>query len=397
MAERMVIFFVDDEDRILSGLRRMLHSQQDHWDMHFFNSGADALAALDLIEPDIVVSDMRMPHMNGAELLDQIKTKLPHCICFILSGFSEKEMILNTIKSADQFLAKPCDPKLLVSILQKAVASKHMLNSQVIQKIKDVQQLPSLPMIYTQLSQKISEANCTFEDIDRIIRQDIAMTAKVLKLVNSAFFGLRKSISSIKQALVYLGIDVIKSIVLASKLFDQFSEEETHEFQLNEIFRHSMHVGVLASQFIADTALPPDYSEVVFMGGLLHDVGKLVLIRNFPNEYREILRLNQEVGSIIEAERKILDVDHAMAGGYLMSVWNIQNDIVNAIQFHHQPRDSSSSTLDLLTLVHVANLMEQGQMEQINHDYLQGIGGIAPLENWQAKEKEFKEKIEGNV
>lgn len=240
------ILFVDDEPNILDGLRRMLRSMRNEFDLHFSRSGKEALEIMEKNEFDVVVSDMRMPGMDGAELMAEIMYRYPHSIRIMLTGQADEESILQTVGVVHQFLAKPCDPESLKNILVRASAlHRLMVDGKLKDIISSIDALPSLPTVYAKLQEKLRQPEASLDDVGEIISQDIAMTAKILQLVNSSFFGLYQKVESPSRAVKLLGLDTIKALVLGSQIFSEI-KISGGLFSAESLWRHSMTVGTLS-------------------------------------------------------------------------------------------------------------------------------------------------------
>jgi CheY-like chemotaxis protein len=238
------ILFVDDEELLLKGLQRMLRSMRHEWEMRFVDNGQ---AALDLIQKetfDAVITDMQMPGMSGIQLLETVMQEYPDIVRIILSGQLDQEMILKTVRSAHQHLSKPCDADLLKATLAQAFGLRDLLADENIQKlVSRIESLPSLPSLYLEIMEELQSANTSFKKIGVIIAKDVGMTAKILQMVNSAFFGLRRQISNPQDAVSYLGFETIKSLVLSAKIFSQFDQKKLPGFSLDNLWNHSMLTG----------------------------------------------------------------------------------------------------------------------------------------------------------
>jgi len=202
------ILFVDDEPLILQGLKRMLRGLRSEWDMTFVQSGAEALEKMVGAPFDVIVSDMRIPEMDGSQLLDTVKHRYPNMVRVVLSGHSEEEMIMKTVKSAHQFISKPCNAETLKSTISRMFALREVLTQEGLKRlVSRIESLPSLPSLYTQVVELIQSPNSSIKKIGEVISKDLAMTAKILQLVNSAFFGIPRQISNPAQAVGLLGLD----------------------------------------------------------------------------------------------------------------------------------------------------------------------------------------------
>ena len=217
------LLFVDDESKVLQGLQRQLRSMRHEWDMHFADTGGKALDFMASNRVDVLVSDMMMPEMDGAELLTEVSKRHPNTVRIILSGHADREAVLRLVGPAHQCLSKPCDAEELRTAVGRAFALRDLLsNEQLKQLATRIECLPTLPALYQQLTEELRKENSSMERIGEIISRDIGMTTKILQLVNSAFFGLSQSISSPAEAVMYLGLSTVRSLVLSIQVFSQF-------------------------------------------------------------------------------------------------------------------------------------------------------------------------------
>ncbi len=219
------ILFVDDEVFVLDGLKRMLRRMRSQWEMEFVDSGESALSTMSQREYDVIVSDMRMPNMNGAELLNEVKDRHPHTIRFILSGYSDKDLILKSLDATHQYLAKPCDPETLKTRILRATTLQESISNDALKNlISQLGELPTLPALYEAILRTLREPDISAERLSDLIKKDIGMTAKILKFANSGYVGLKRKISSVIDAVSYLGIDYIRSIILTIGAFGRLKK-----------------------------------------------------------------------------------------------------------------------------------------------------------------------------
>jgi DNA-binding NarL/FixJ family response regulator len=212
--------FVDDEPLVLSGLRRMLRSLRHDWDMSFANSGKEALALLDELNFAVVVSDMRMPEMDGATLLNEVAIRHPDVARLVLSGHAELDAIMRAVRPAHQFLAKPCDPKLLERALQR-IHNVRLDDEQgeICNRLGAHRRLPSPQERIDDLRASLQKTPIDLTEVGEIVCGDIAMSAQVLRLVNAAFFGPPTKTFDPKRAVSILGADIMKSLLDDVELF----------------------------------------------------------------------------------------------------------------------------------------------------------------------------------
>jgi HD-like signal output (HDOD) protein len=386
------ILFVDDETMILQGLQLMLRSMRANWEMEFVDSAEAALRLLEQKPVDVIVSDMRMPGMNGAELLTEVMKRHPTTVRLILSGYADKDLILQCVGSTHQYLAKPCNADSLKATIARASRLEDSFrNGRLKTLVCRMDSLPSIPALYLQLVEKTSRADSSLEEIGAIVSRDIGMTAQILKLANSAFFGLGRQLSSAGEAVSYLGLDTIKSLVLSAHAFSQFEKAETGSLKIESLWSHSLQVASFAKRISKLENQDPQAVEEAFTAGMLHDIGKLVLAVNLPNEYTEATRLAHSGVELPLAEHQVFGADHADVGGYLIGLWGLPVPVVEAVALHHCPSRAMQTPFSPLTSVHAANVLELQRPESVNgapaprldSEYLGRVGVSSRLDAWR--------------
>jgi putative nucleotidyltransferase with HDIG domain len=195
--------------------------------------------------------------------------------------------------------------------------------------------------------------------VGEIISKDVGMSAKILQLVNSSFFGLTAHVSSPARAVSLLGLETVKALVLGVKIFSQFSGSDLPGYSIANLWNHSLATACLAKNLAEHLKLQQPEVDDSFLGGLLHDIGKLVLLDRLPAVCHEVLRVQSSAGSpLFDAEQEIMGTTHAQVGAYLLGIWGFSESIVEPIAFHHHPGDSSNHNPGILTAVHLANGFE---------------------------------------
>jgi HD-like signal output (HDOD) protein/CheY-like chemotaxis protein len=384
------LLFVDDEPLVLGGLRRALRGLHGEWDMHFVESADAALKALDEQPYDAVITDMRMPRMDGAELLDLVKERHPNVIRLVLSGQASRASVLRAIAPAHQFLSKPCEPEELVARIAQALAMRDMLSSGPIKTaVSRLRTLPSMPAIYEEMTAALHAEDPSIAHIEAIISKDASMAAKILQLANSAFIGANSRISSMVHAISLIGLENIRTLVLSVHIFSQFDGNSGVDAFLPALWDHGLKVAKLAREIARAENCPKATLEESFTAGLLHDIGKIVFLAEMSKEYRPIA-LGTARGSIVVLELEHLGCTHAQVGAYLMSIWGLPVPLVRAVAFHHCPLDSAESHFSSLTAVHVADALATAtDPAPVNHDneldlnYLDRLGLRIRAEVWR--------------
>lgn len=257
--------------------------------------------------------------------------------------------------------------------------------------VGEVDTLPSVPGIYLQLVEEMKNPDTNFKAVGALIGHDVAMTAKILQLVNSAFFGFYRSITSIDHAVGILGMKMIRSLVLSVKVFSQFDAAKAQFFQIDRLMSHSVATGALARMIARAQCKDAALADDAFMGGMMHDVGKVVLAERATEAYTRAVRLAADRGiSVRQAEREVLGLSHEDVGGYILAHWGLPPTIIDCAAFHHRPSFSATRVFGALCLVHVANVLDHrehgGDKARIRQDldlaYLTEIGMVDRLDKW---------------
>ena len=385
------ILFVDDEPKILQGLQRMLRSMRHEWSMEFAIGGQEALEMLEKSVFDVVVTDMRMPGMDGSKLLMEVMKKYPGIIRIVLSGQTDQEIFLSSASVVHQFLSKPCDTESLITTIARTCALQDLLKNEELRKlVMQTGTVPSLSELYTEIIGLLKLPNVPIEKIGRIISKDIGMTAKILQLVNSAFYSLRRRISDPAEAAVILGLNTIKALVLSHHMFTQFDQAKTPWFSPNTLWKHSFCTGLYAKQITKIEGWPAKMTDDALSAGMLHDLGILALISNLPDDYQRALQLVREKDiPLWQAEMEVFGGTHAEVGAYLIGLWGITDSIVEALAFHHAPGKCPVKNFTLVTAVHVANALgSEGYPEawgemQLDYAYIAELGLSERLPVWR--------------
>lgn len=255
--------------------------------------------------------------------------------------------------------------------------------NEIVKKLDGIEDLPTLPSVASEVNGLVHEPDSSVRNLSAAIEKDQAMTAKILKLVNAAFFGLPSRVGNIPHALVLLGFNTVRNAVLSVSVIRAFSPKRSVEgFDIREFWRHSISVAV-TSRFLAEKTrlYPVDDS---FTAGLLHDIGKFVLSQHFPDSFCRVLVAAARDGiTFSEAEKREIPLDHAGIGAYLGSRWKLPSSLVEAIHHHHESTDHIAGQ-NLLTLVHTADRIVNREWNGRSEPFIQSpdpaaLGKLAPL------------------
>jgi putative nucleotidyltransferase with HDIG domain len=349
------ILFVDDEPRTLGALARMLHQRRSRWVALFAGSGEEALEELGRAPVDVLVTEMRMPGMDGATLLQRIAARSPETIRIVLSGQTDTEVATRALAVAHQFLTKPCEPAALCEVMDRVCALRDLLQIPELRRlVGSVDALPAVPEVWHRLGHTLADPASSVAQIAGILQQDAGLTAKVLQLVNSAFFGQRRQLTDVHQATSLLGTGLIRSLALVHHLFGPQFVTDLPGFTLEGAQAHALAVARLAQQMLPRRG----DAEAAFTAGLLHDVGKLILARGHPCPPAAEAGADAPAGvACHRVEGEGWAVGHAEVGAYLLGLWGLPVPVVEAVAHHHQPERVGPGDRSVLLAVPVANAL----------------------------------------
>ncbi|MCC7261164.1 MAG: HDOD domain-containing protein [Candidatus Latescibacteria bacterium] len=355
------LLLVDDEPHVLASLRRSL--RKEGWQLLLAGSGQEGLALLAANRVDLVVSDMRMPQMDGAAFLRQVRCQYPQVTRLVLTGYAEREAVKRAFEEAGihEMIAKPWDDEELRTILRSLLQQQERQESEVRglhRLIGHLGPLPVLPQVYFEVRNLIvSEEGASVEAIARVILREPAMAAKLMQVANTSFFGQRRQVESVERAITVLGLALVHGLVLAHSVFQVLEVRQVEGFSHEALWRHSLACGLLARQIAQRLSWSTQEQEAATLAGLLHDLGKLVLANAVPLRYaRVILRVRQGKRSLAAAERELLGVTHATMGGHLAEWWNLPLPLVEAIRWHCRP-SAIRHPGPLACLIHLADVL----------------------------------------
>jgi len=381
------ILFVDDEPSILDGLKRMLRSQRKVWGMSFAGSGPQALEVLGAEPFDVIVTDMKMPGMNGAELLKHVQERHPATIRIVLSGHADMEASMRSVAVSHQFLAKPCEAEQLKSVVERACCLDVLLRDrQLTEILGQVSDLPVLPRVYHALTDALSKEEADLGDVGAIVEQDSGIASKILQLVNSSFFGIRREIVDIRQATSFLGITTIRDLVLSFGMFSAFDLADSR-FSIEREQEMSFAASRIARRLLPDA----NAAGLAFLAAMLHGSGKLVLASRFREDFVKVLGLGGGLTRPLdEVEREVLGVSHTEIGAYLLGLWGMPYPVVEAVAHHlHPSQVGGEVSFGVLGAVHVAVALAHEQFDESNslsvdEAYLEQCGVLDQLPEWRA-------------
>jgi HD-like signal output (HDOD) protein len=348
------ILFVDDDLRLLEALRVGLLPRADDWSMTFVESGARALEELEKSPQDVIVADVRMPGMDGAQLLRTVRERWPDIVRIVLSGAADIGDVLRLLPVAHQYLSKPCQAKRLEEVIERSLDLKAILSKSVLRALLGgTDRLPAQPRVFSRLQVAMANEKISTREVSRIIRADAMVTAKVLQIVNSAFFRPAKRVTSIEQAVTYLGFPAVRNLAMCAEVFaHRPSNGSVVPLSLERLQQHANRVAAVVHALTAETTW---WNEDAVLSALLHDIGYWLLVQERPRDLEKALEVAvAERIPMYEAETRVLGASHAEIGAYLLGLWGLPYPIVEAVARHHTPEGVRAVKFDVLAALAVA-------------------------------------------
>ncbi len=340
---------------------------------------------------DLVISSMDLPDGTGIDLHKYIAENHQDIIRFLYSENSDKDVVYKSAGYIHQFMNHETKPNQFMHIIDNAFGLKEVLaNKDLHKRLSGITNLPSPPEIYNQLTNELQCQAPSIHNIANIIKKDVSITAKVLHMVNSAYFGLSAHVENPLHAVNLLGIDTIQSMVLTAGVFNLFKDPGIPGYSIESIYNNSLAVGTSSRHLANAFGLMTKHTEDALMAGMLHDIGKLVMLSYFPNEFKQSVELSErEAIPLFEAEKQIVGVNDAEIGAHLLSLWGLPNSILEAIALHYTPQKAQAPITNVLTAVHlgyalnhdiVHNIKEETE-SAVDMDYLEQLNLSSNIES----------------
>jgi HD-like signal output (HDOD) protein len=364
------ILFVDDDPNVLEGLRGLLRKQRKEWQMTFAGGGEQALSELQRSAFDVLVTDMRMPGVDGATLLQRVLEEHPHTVRIVLSGQTEQEVTRRLVNVAHQFISKPFDGRELQKVIERICRLQALLGQpELLSAAGRIAQLPVRPQVSSRLTQLLQGPEVTMGEVAALIEGDAGLSAKLLQIVNASFFGLRQRVADVRAAVTSLGLELVRMLVSSPELQKAQAATSLPGYDLEAVEHHDQLVARIARRLLPDRTAGQD----AFCAARLQHVGALVLMRAGLEHWAQT-----------EAE----------IGGYLLGIWGLPAPVVDAVAHRLTPQRAESTGLDPVVALHVAGALADevqppdrsrhpGSGVTLDGALLEKLGLAGQLANWR--------------
>lgn len=391
MPKRVLI--VDGEAAHAAVLSRQLAALCRDWELTVFQSSAETLKHLETQPCDVLVCDMTLPDSTGPQLLNEVGRLHPEVLRFIMAETIDKELVMKCVLGSNHFLPKPCAPEDLQKAVERAITLDKWLNDDALKSlVLKIRTFPSIPSLYFEVLRELRSPDADARRVGEIISKDLAMSTKVLQVLNSAYYAIPRQITDPTEAVNMLGFEMVKSLVLCIQVFSQFDKVKPVYFSIDKLWRHSTEVAQSARQIARFENLGAEAADEVYTAGLLHDIGKLVLVSNFCEPYGEMLqRIEKDKIPLCEAEKETFGASHAQIGAYLIGLWGMPLAMAEAACFHHNPKRIGTTAINTVALVHAANAIvseprsgvPEGEAPLLDEVFLSRVGYGGRSATWR--------------
>ncbi len=348
------ILFVDDEPSIL-GIYGMLGPFiGEDCSVLTASGGEEALRLMEEQAIDVLVSDLTMPSMSGLELLAEVAQRYPATGRVVVSGFTDEITAAKCHILAHRYYNKPFSPTALSSEIAALCAARNFAaNNRVREYVGKINALPTVSKTYQELNKALHSNNMPMQEVSDIVERDLALTAKLLQMVNSASLAPARRITSVFDAVQMIGLGVVHALIVSTQVFE-FCHEAAETELYETIWKQSLETAVRAKRIAALEGLATEECDEAFLIGLLHDIGQVVLVASCP-EYQEVwAKHRHETPILLDLETKNFGADHAHVGAYLLRLWGLPESTFDAIRLHHSFPSSDITAFNPRLALHIA-------------------------------------------
>ncbi|MGM0443395.1 MAG: HDOD domain-containing protein [Fibrobacterota bacterium] len=386
------VLFVDNSEKWIEIYKTVFYNT-DEWECHYAQDVLAAVDYLNYISVDVIVVELKLPLFDGTQILEYVKKRYPDIIRIILTDCTDITRQIRVVRLAHQFLKKTRSVTDIEQIINNIYRlHRIVISSKARQIVGAMDSLPALPDAYYQLKSELNSADPSLKKIARIVESDMGLSLTILKIVNSAFFGVSQRVGSVSQAVSLLGTEILKSLLVSAHVFSHFESKDICT-SVTDVMNHSKLVAAFTDAICEREGVKKQAREAVFMAALLHDIGRLVFETSFHDVYKKAIGISQVTSeSLSETEKSTIGVNHSEVGAYLLGVWGFNLSTVEAVAFHHSPSQLKGRKNVLLSILHVADIVALEKMktvtsfgtEYMDREYVDNIMGLDSWDTWRA-------------
>jgi putative nucleotidyltransferase with HDIG domain len=353
------VLFVGGDESWLGEIQRDLGCLQSNWKTEHAADCGQAVEKWADGSFDTLILDGKIP--DGSKLFKALEKELAQSVCLVRCQTMDRSTSAQWKGTGATLIPEDTDAAALVSNIKRSACVQDWMGNEAIRKlVLQIRKLPAQPKLHTEVTNELKSENGSMDVVGKLISQEPVMSAKIMQVVNSAFFGLTREISDPGECVMVLGAERIKALILLAGVFSQYAGSKCPGFAPEPVWGHSIQVGAFARAIALAETKNARTAEAAFTAGLLHDIGKLILAGNLPEMYDTVQKLKVSKSiTTREAEMEILGTSHAELGACLLATWGLPLPILEAIAWHHEPSRSDEKGFTLLAAVHAANVFAQ--------------------------------------
>lgn len=319
------IVLIDEDLTFVNQMAKLLKEERPDWIIYTVGTAAEGVALVVSESIDVVISDAQLPDMEGTKFLEKIRSSKPEVLRFTLSNDSDAEVLLECARLNQRFIAKPADAKILANTIDDSIHLRGLLAGDHLNALmQDVDSLPAIPAIYDELVKELASPNSSLVKVADIIEGDAGLTLSILKIVNSAYFGLNQRVESVTQAISLLGTALVKNITLTTQVFSKFEGDKIDLQKLTEINNQALKIGALTNQFSRYAKVSRISLNHCQVAGMMSNIGELIALTKTGEDF-------------------VNEVPSHLLGAYLMKVWMMPDAVTEAIAIQHEPMQSDAA------------------------------------------------------
>lgn len=387
------IVFLEPEAAVQAQWAARLKWPERSWEVVFAANAAEALQRCEAARCDALVALPQLRDRSGPELLNEVGRRYPHTARLLRCTPEARRDLKGFEGWPPQCVAAEPSPTDFEAAVELALQLNEWLSDPCLASLlPKLQKLPPVPTIYSQVATELASPRGSIDFVSKLIAKDPALTARILQLVNSPTFALNRQITEAVEAVMFLGGERTKSILLVASISLHFDSTRCPGFSQDRLWHHAVGVGSFARAVTLRETGDLKLGDQAFTAGLLHDIGKLLLASNLPETYAHAIGVaeSQQL-SMHVAEQLSFGASHAEVGACLLGTWGLPLSIVRAIAWHHRPGAAPERAFSLLTAVHAANVLEHerkklpvsGVCEGFDIDYLQRLDLATVRNRWR--------------
>ena len=408
--KKIKILFVNDNRAELESIERQVASNSDRWEMIFVDDSSKAIGLTKNRDIDVIVTDIEMDIVSGADLLEMVKEIDDTVIRIVYSSCSDQQKIVSISHLLHRFILKPCSSTMLIRTIENTLFINIALDSDAVRKvILKTASIPTVSDVYSQLMESVDSPDFSLKDASDLISKDVGLTVNVLKQVN---YLIPQEVSDIEQAVSLLGLDSVKSIALTTHVFHSVGDIDIPNFNLANLQLLSLGTAFVAKEIAQERGLDKEQVENAFMAGMLHQLGTIIFVDNFPKKYEDVLKRVVNANRPLEAvEINLIGISHSQIGAHLLALWGFAEPVLTAMAFYNEPTiidgegDNQKLTEILYISFHIAHsfLLESGikvlpiaSYDYRDDEYLTSHFLIESYEEWRDRyTKQLRSFING--